>query len=148
MFARRCVATSVPLFVSFEVVTIDALGWLGLLATVWLRAFIAVLRIEAVVYLAAELIAAVKPRARANENVPTKPLWTVVAGRSTVVRGDVIVSVGTVRSHADFDADLSLRPGSCCRKATAGHGSHHKKSKSTHKFTSVISVYVSSNMSS
>jgi hypothetical protein len=93
------VATSIALFVSFEVVFIDTLRWLGFFATAWLWALIALLRIETVVSIAPELGFAVKPRAGANEHVASKPFWTVVAGRSTVKRSDVKVAVGTFRGY-------------------------------------------------
>ena len=106
-FAAGCVATSIPFFVSFEVGTIDTLRRLGFLATVWLCAFITALWVEAVIYLAPELVVAVKPRAGTNEDIPRKPFWTVVAGRCTVIRSDVIVAVGAFRGYPDADANLS-----------------------------------------
>jgi hypothetical protein len=122
-FAFRRVATSIPLFVSFEVGTIDTLRWLRLLTTLWLWALIAVLWIETVVYLAPELVIAMKPRSGANEYVPAKPFWTVVARRRTVIRSDVIVTVGAFRGYPDVDADLSLRLGGGCSKTTPSNSS-------------------------
>jgi hypothetical protein len=123
-FAASCVATSIPLFVSFEVGTIDTLRRLGFLATVWLCAFITALWVEAVVYLAPELVIAVKPRAGTNEDIPSKPFWTVVAGRCTVIRSDVIVAIGAFRSYPDADAHLSRRFGGRYRKANSSNRSY------------------------
>jgi hypothetical protein len=102
------VATSIAHFVSFEVLTIDTLCRLGFLARFWQGALIAVLWMETVIYVALEVTSAMKPRASANEDVPVKPLWTVVARGGTVIRSDVIVTIGTFRGYSDLDADLSL----------------------------------------
>jgi hypothetical protein len=122
------VATPIPLFVSFEMVFVDTLGWLGFLATVWPCALVALLWIETVIYLAAELALAMKPRAGANEDVPSKPFWAIVATGGTVIRSDVIIAVGTFRGYSDFDADLSLRSGGACYKATPSKSSDHQES--------------------
>jgi hypothetical protein len=63
---------------------------------------------ETVIHVALEVLRAVKPGASANEAIPVKPLWTIVASGSTAVRSDVIVTIGAIRGHADFDVDLSL----------------------------------------
>jgi len=135
VFAVGCVAASVALFVSFEVVLIDTLGRLGFLATVWLYAFVAVLWIETVIHVATEIVTAVKPRAGANEHVSAKPFWSVIARRCTVVRSDVIVAVRTFRGYTDLDLDLSLRLRYGCREATSNNCNCHQKSKCTHNFT-------------
>lgn len=102
------VATSITRLVPLEVRAIDALGGLSFLSAFWRWAIIAVLRMETVIHVAAEIVGAMKPRARANENFAVKPFRTVVAGRSTVVRSDVIVAVRTIGSRANDDADLSF----------------------------------------
>jgi hypothetical protein len=111
-FASSYVAPSIPRFVSLEVRTIDTLGRFGFLATFWRWALISVLWMETVIHVALELTRAMKPGASANEAVSVEPLWTVVAGRSTAIRSDVIVTIGTVRGYADLDVDLSLCLGS------------------------------------
>jgi hypothetical protein len=119
------VATSIPHFVSFEVRTIDTLCRLGLLAGFWQWAFIAVLWMETVIYVALKLSSAMKPRSSANEDVPVKPFWTVVARGGTVIRSDVIVSIGTLRGYSDVDADLSLCFGGGSGEADSSDGSQH-----------------------
>jgi hypothetical protein len=64
-----------------------------------------------------------KPRASANESVPVKPLRPVVAGGSTGIRSDVIVTIGTVRGYADFDRDLSLCLGGGSDEADSSNSS-------------------------
>jgi hypothetical protein len=90
------VAAAIPHFISFEVRTIDTFYRFGFLATSRQRAFIAVLRVEAVIYFAVEISGAMKPRASANEDVPAKPFRAVVARGCTVIRSDIIVTIGTV----------------------------------------------------
>jgi hypothetical protein len=111
-FALNRVATSIPHFVSFEVRTVDTLCRLSFFARFWQWALIAVFRMETVIYVALELISAMKPRAGTNEDIPGKPFWTVVARGGAAIRSDVIVTIGTIRGYSDADADLSLRFGS------------------------------------
>ena len=103
------VATSVPHFVSFEMRSADAFCRLGFLATLWQLALVTVLRVEAVVYVALEFTGAMKPGASANEDVPVKPLRTVVACWGAIIRSNVVVTIRTFRSYSNVDADLSLR---------------------------------------
>src|SRR5208283_207609 len=117
------VAASIARLVALEMRAIDALGRLSFLAAFWCRAIIAVLRMETVIHVALEFVGAMKPRASANEDFATKPFRAVVAGGSTVIRSDVIVTVGAIRSHADDDVDLSLCFGSGSRDAECSNSS-------------------------
>jgi len=107
-FALSYVPTSIPRFVSLEVRTIDTLGRLCFLATFWRWALVSMLWVETVIHVALEATSAMKPGASANEAVPVKPFWTIVASRSTAIRSDVIVTIGAVRGYADLDVGLSL----------------------------------------
>jgi hypothetical protein len=120
MFAIRCVTAPIPLFVSLEVGAIDTLRFLGLLAAVWLRAPIALVWIEMVIHFAAEVVRAMKPWANSNEDASGKPFWTIVAGRSTVIRSDVIVAVRAIRGYADLHGDLCICRRGGCRKKNSG----------------------------
>jgi hypothetical protein len=107
-FADR-VTASVAHFVAFEVLNlIETFSGLGFVAAVWLWSGIAVLGMEAVIYVAAEAFGAMKPRANANEDATGKPLRAVVAVGGALVGWDVIVAVGTYRGDADVDLYLSL----------------------------------------
>jgi hypothetical protein len=117
------VATAVPGFVSFEVGAIDALGRFGFLATLWHRAFITVLRMEAVVYVALKLVSAMKPRASANEAVAIEPFRAIVAGGSAVIRGGIVVTIRTLWSYSNLNADLGIRLGSGRYEADGGDAS-------------------------
>jgi hypothetical protein len=77
---------------------------------------------ETVIYMAREILGAMKPRASANEDASVKPLRAVVACGSTVIRSDVIVTIRAVRGDADLDADLTLCVGWGCREADATNG--------------------------
>ena len=139
-FAPNCVAASITHFVSFEVGNlIDTLSRLGFRATVWHWAFIAVLRMETVIYVASEVVSAMKPRARANEDATRKPFRTIVALWGAVIRRDVIVTVGTFRRNSDVDAYLSLCFGTSCREADYSNSSQRKELKSFHKLSSPLS---------
>ena len=78
-------ATTVALFVSFEVSSIDTFVLVGFLTGFWHWTLIAVIGMEAVVHLAAEVVMTVKPRACADEDSSDKPLRTVVTGWGTSV---------------------------------------------------------------
>jgi hypothetical protein len=80
---------------------------------------------ETIIDVALEVTSAMKPLASANETVPVKPFWTVVASGSTVIRSAIIVTIGTVRSYADGDADLSLSFGGGNREADSGDSGQH-----------------------
>jgi hypothetical protein len=89
--------------------SINALGGIWFLATLREWALIAMLGMEMVIYMAAEIFSAMKPRANANEDPVIKPLRAVVADRSAVIGCDVIVAIGAVRRGSNLDSHLSLR---------------------------------------
>jgi len=78
---------------------------------------------ETVIYVALELIGPMKPRAGPNEDVPAEPFRTVIAGRGTVIRSDIIVTVGAFRGYSDVNADLSLCFGGGNGEADSGNSS-------------------------
>src|ERR1700733_13229441 len=104
-------ATTVALFVSFKVCSIDTFVFVGFLAGFWHRAFIAVVGMVAVVHMTAEVVMTVKPWACAG-----KPLRTVVTGRGTSVRSNVIVTVRAYGLYSHADRNLSRRWGSSYRE--------------------------------
>jgi hypothetical protein len=116
---------SITLFVSLEMVFVHALRRLGALATAWHCALVTMVGMESVIYISAEIAGTMKPRAGANEDRPIKPLWAIVAGRSTVIGSDVIVAVGTFGSYADIDADLSVCARTRCRETNPGNCRQH-----------------------
>src|ERR1700677_44094 len=119
-------ATAVALFVSFEVSSIDTFVFVGFLTGFWHGALIAVIGMEAVVHVAAEVVMTVKPRARADEDAAGKPLRAVVTGRGTSVRSNVIVSVRAYGLHSHADGNLSRRlGGSCCEDEQSGKSNQH-----------------------
>ena len=93
---------------------------------------------ETIIDVATEVAGAMKPWTCTNEDSACKPFWAVVAGRSTTIRSDVIVAIGTFRGDTDIDAYLSLCCGEDCYKATCRNSSLRQKFKSTHKFTLAI----------
>jgi len=124
VFALNYVAASIAHFVPFETPGIDALFRYRFLTSSGHWAFITVLRMETVIYIAMELGSAMKPWADTNEDAATKPFWTVVARRGTRIRRNVIVTIGTLRCDPDFDADLSLCIGGGSREADCSNRSY------------------------
>jgi len=111
-------AAPITHFISFEMGHVLGMPCgLGSLATLWRCAFIAVFRVITVIYVATEVIAAMKPRTGTDEDTTGKPFRTVVAGGSTAIRRGVIVPIRTFRGGSDVNADLSLYFGSGHREA-------------------------------
>jgi hypothetical protein len=69
------------------------------------------LNVETIIYVAVEAFGTVKPGANADENATSKPLWSVVAVGSALVRGIVIIAVRADGGGADINFDLGLRFG-------------------------------------
>ena len=75
-----------------------------MIAIVRQRAFVTTVNIETVIYMAAKVCRAVKPRASTDEGTTDKPFRAVVAVGSTGVRSVVIVAIGASRFGSDVDA--------------------------------------------
>jgi len=124
VFAPNCVTASITHFVPFELGNlIETLSRLGFVATVWLWAAIAMLRMETVIYVTLEVGSAMKPGASANEDATGKPLRTVVAVGGAVVWSDIIITIRTFRCDSDVDVYLSLCFGSSYREADCSNSS-------------------------
>jgi len=93
---------------------------------------IAMFRVIVVIYVTVEVIWAVKPGTRPDEDAAAEPLRAVVAGGSAVVGRHVVVAVGTYRSRTNADADLSLRSRGCDGDTESSHCSCGKKFESVH----------------
>jgi len=121
------VAAPIAHFISLEVVNlVEALSRIRPVATVWPGALIAERAIEMVIYVAAEVVTAMEPRAGANEYATRKPFRAVIALRSTIIRLVVIVTIRAVRSRSNIDADayLGLCFGSGRREADGSDASY------------------------
>jgi hypothetical protein len=105
------VTVSVVHFVPMEVRGIDPLCVLRFVADVGRGAFIAVCRMEMGIYVTMKVLRSVEPRANADEDASIEPFRTVVAGRSTGIRSNVIVTIRTIGGYSHLDADLSVRFG-------------------------------------
>jgi hypothetical protein len=93
--------------------------WSGSFATGWHRAFVTVIRMEMVIYMAAKVGGAVKPWAGTNEDTTSKPFRAIVAVGSTVIGRYIVVAVGAFRGYSDVDRDLGLGFGGCHESDTA-----------------------------
>jgi hypothetical protein len=101
------VAVAISHFVAMEVCGIDTPSFFRLIANVRHGSFIAVFRMEVVIHVPMEVFGSVEPGAGADKDASVEPFRTVVAGRSTGIWRNVIVTVRAVRRDSDLDADLS-----------------------------------------
>ena len=97
---------------------------------------VAVIRMEVIVYMSAEVVTAMKPRSCTDEDTAAKPFGTVVAIGSAAIRSDIVIAIGTSRCYTDINADLGLCSGSTCCNAETSDGGQSEKFYSAHKFTS------------
>jgi hypothetical protein len=124
LLATAHVATPITHFISFEVGNLtDWLRGFRLIPRVWYGAFVAVVGVVTVVYVALEVVRAMKPRPSANEDAASKPFRAVIAVRSAAIRSCLIVTVGAVGggSNIDRDADLAFRFGSSYHQANSSN---------------------------
>jgi hypothetical protein len=80
----------------------------GGLATCREWAFITVVGMEAVVYMAHEVFRTVEPWANPDEDAAGKPIRAIVTVGRTVIRRDIVVPIGTDRRCSDLDTDTDL----------------------------------------
>jgi hypothetical protein len=93
--------------------------------------------IETVIYMAAKVVRAVKPRAGTDEDAADEPFRTVVAVGSTGVRSEVVIAVRASGFGTDVDVDLSLGFGSGRGEADCGgSNSGESTSEPVHKYSS------------
>jgi len=109
---------------------------LRVIAAVRYRTSITTVDIEMVIYMAAKVFIAVKPRASTDEDTAGEPFRTVVAVGSTGVRSEVVVAVRACGFGTDVDANLSLCFGSGRREANYGDSSSEGTSESVHESSS------------
>ena len=108
-FIAIFVTAAIANLVAFEVVVfVETIGRLGFLAALWHFAYVAIVRMKAVVDMAAEVIFAMKPRTRANEHSAVKPFRVVVAIGCAGIRRGVIVAIRTLGGRANFNSDLPM----------------------------------------
>jgi hypothetical protein len=136
--APTCVAAPIADFISSEMVDlIQTVRGLSVIAAVRYRASITAVDIEMVIYMAAKVPGAVKPRASTDEDTPGEPFRTVVAVGSTGVRSEVVIAVRACGFGTDGDVDLGLRFGSGRRKANySDSSSSESTSESVHESSS------------
>jgi len=115
---------------------IQTVRGLRVIAAVRYRTSITTVDIEMVVYMAAKVFIAVKPRASTDEDTAGEPFRTVVAVGSTGVRSEVVVAVRACGFGTDVDANLSLCFGSGRREAHYGDSSSEGTSESVHESSS------------
>jgi hypothetical protein len=83
-----------------------------MLSTLRERALVAMLDIVVVVYMAAEVFRAVKPRASANKDTSGKPFRTVIPHGSAAIGSVIVITIGAYRWRSYIDRNLRLGSGS------------------------------------
>jgi hypothetical protein len=78
----------------------------GLVSTVRMWTSVAVMWIETVIDVAVKVARTVEPRAGSDEHAAVEPLGPIISIWGTVVRGEVIVAIRTLRLWSDIDGDL------------------------------------------
>jgi hypothetical protein len=120
------VAASITHLVSVEVIE-------GLVSTFRTWTSVAMMRVEAVINVAVEVVRAVEPRADSDEHPTAEPLGPIVSVWGAVVRGKIVVAIRANWFGSDIDRYLSR-----CRARNArqsgDQGSKGKKSPITHVF--------------
>src|SRR5260370_42191724 len=99
MAAAANVSASITHLVSVEVIE-------RLISTRRMWTNVAMLWMEAVINVAAEVVGAVEPRAGPHERAAVEPLGYVVPIRGAVVWGIVVVAIRASRLCSDIDGDL------------------------------------------
>ena len=67
---------------------------------------IAVMRVKAIIHMAAPAATTVEPRACPDEDAVREPLWTVIAIGSAIVGGVIIIAVGADGRRSNVDAKV------------------------------------------
>jgi hypothetical protein len=78
----------------------------GLISTHRMWTSVAVMRIESVINVAAEIVRAVEPRAGSDEHATVEPLGPVVPIGGAVIWGEVVKAIRANRLWSDIDGDL------------------------------------------
>jgi hypothetical protein len=115
---------------------IRTLRRLRAIATVRYWASIATLNIETIIYMAAKVSRAVKPRTGTHEDTTHKPFRAVVAVGSAGVRSVVIVTIRASGFVSDLEVILGLYFRSGRREANYGGSSESKTIEFVHESSS------------
>jgi hypothetical protein len=93
------VAASITHLVSVEVIK-------GLVSTIRMWTSVALMRIEAVINVAVEVVRTVEPRAGSDEHAAAEPLRPIVSVGGAIVRGEIVIAVRACWLRSDVDGDL------------------------------------------
>jgi hypothetical protein len=94
------------------------------------------MRIEAPIDVAVEVIWAMEPWSRANEDAARIPLRAVITVGCAFVGRNIVVAVRTSRLNSNVDAYPGLRFGSGYRETNQGNRDERKSLKTFHSNTS------------
>ena len=108
-------------------------------------AVIALAIVEPVIHMPVKMLAAMKPRPRADENAAGVPLWPVVAIRCALIRRSFVVTIRTIRLHADFNRDLRRCLGRRRQEQTGCNRHSRNKLPNLHSFPLVLEADATAN---
>jgi hypothetical protein len=114
------VTASVTYFVAMEVGRRMFSSSFHPVASVRHRTFVAVIRMEVIVYVTVKVGWTMKPRTSADEDAASKPFWPVISVGGAGIGWDVVVAIGTGRGYPDTDGNLGV-----------GFGSHRNRKSET-----------------
>jgi hypothetical protein len=119
--AFGCVAVPVAGFIRLEMRNmIEAISGRGPFAALRPYAGVSVIRMKAVIHAATEVIMAMKPRTRADENAAGVPFRPIVTVGGAVIRSSVIVTIRAIGRGSNLHSHLRRR---------LGRGQHHETSR-------------------
>ena len=101
-------------------------------------AVIALAVVEMVIHMPVEMVAAVKPRSRADKDAAAVPLRPIVAIRSALIRRSFVVAIRAFRLRADFDRYLRRRLGRRRQEQTGRNRHSRNKLPNLHSFPFVL----------
>jgi hypothetical protein len=115
------------------------------LAAVWVATVIALPVVQVVIHMAVKMLAAMKPRPRADEDAAGVPLRPVIPVRCALIRRSFVVTIRAIRLHADFDRYLRRRLGRRRQEQTGRNRHSRNKLPNLHSFPLVLEADATAN---
>lgn len=102
------VASSVANLIAIKMRGINAFAFIGPFAARRHRSLVTVIRMKAIIHVAAEVSATVEPGASANEHAAVEPFRAVIARWCASVRSYVVITVRAIGSGAYININTNL----------------------------------------
>jgi hypothetical protein len=111
----------------------------GSFTAVWHWTMVSMIGMEVVIYMPVEVSRSMKPRACPDEDTTPEPLRSIIAVRSTGIRGNIIIAVRTYWSRSDVNTDLSISIRRVRRDTDSANNCQRKMFKSVHNSPMFVS---------